>query len=201
MIGKQLKFLRERKQKSQLEVCNALNIEQSTLANYENDKRIPKLDILIKIAKYYEVSVDFLLGLSENDSKKFENNHYTYCSNIANRISDIAMHSSKELDDLKPLLKTEILSGYCTNGDLFLSDIYVIADFFGVSDEYILGGSKCEEQTYGKYWNYSEVEKFVNTFVALNEDNKDIIVGEMKKLLKEQRLEESIASVQIKEAK
>ena len=43
MIGKQLKFLRERKQKSQLEVCNALNIEQSTLANYENDKKDPKI--------------------------------------------------------------------------------------------------------------------------------------------------------------
>ena len=47
MLGKQLKLLRETAGKSQLEVCSALNIEQSTLANYENDKRIPKLEILI----------------------------------------------------------------------------------------------------------------------------------------------------------
>ena len=33
MLGKQLKLLRELKQKSQQEVCSALNIEQSTLAN------------------------------------------------------------------------------------------------------------------------------------------------------------------------
>ena len=61
MIGKQLKFLRELKGKSQQEVCSILNIEQSTLANYENDKRVPKIDILIKLAEYYNVSVDCLL--------------------------------------------------------------------------------------------------------------------------------------------
>ena len=62
MLGKQLKLLRETAGKSQLEVCSALNIEQSTLANYENDKRIPKLEILIKLAEYYKVSVDCILG-------------------------------------------------------------------------------------------------------------------------------------------
>ena len=54
MLGKQLKLLRESRQKSQQEVCSALNIEQSTLANYENGKRIPKIEILIKIAEYLE---------------------------------------------------------------------------------------------------------------------------------------------------
>ena len=65
MIGKQLKYLRELKRKSQQEVCSILNIEQSTLANYENDKRVPKIDILIKLAEYYNVSVDCLLGLKK----------------------------------------------------------------------------------------------------------------------------------------
>ena len=65
MLGKQLKMLREIKGKSQQEVCSALNIEQSTLANYENDKRIPKIEILIKLAEYYNISVDCLLGLKK----------------------------------------------------------------------------------------------------------------------------------------
>lgn len=69
MLGKQLKFLRETKHKSQHEVCSALNIEQSTLANYENGKRIPKIEILVKIAEYYQCSVDFLLGLKETNEK------------------------------------------------------------------------------------------------------------------------------------
>ncbi len=43
ILAKKLKLLRETMQKSQQEVCSALNIEQSTLANYENGKRIPKI--------------------------------------------------------------------------------------------------------------------------------------------------------------
>lgn len=188
MLGKQLKILRENRKKSQQEVCNALNIEQSTLANYENGKRVPKIDILVKIAKYYDVSVDYLLGIEEVKSKE-----YMYCNDISNRIASIASRSKKNIDDIKPLLKTEILSGYCTNLDLFISDVYAIADFFGVTDEYILGGAEFEEQTYGKYLDYPEIHKFISTFIALNDDNKDIIIGEMKKLLKTQKYEDLVA--------
>lgn len=73
MLGKQLRLLRESRQKSQQEVCAALNIEQSTLANYENDRRIPKIEILIKIAEYYQCSVDFLLGVEKNGAIDYSN--------------------------------------------------------------------------------------------------------------------------------
>lgn len=69
MIGKRLKLLRETKQKSQQEVCTNLNIEQSTLANYENNKRTPKIDILIKLAEFYDVSVDYILGITDQRNK------------------------------------------------------------------------------------------------------------------------------------
>ncbi len=78
MLGKQLKMLREINEKSQQEVCSALNIEQSTLANYENNKRIPKLEILIKLAEYYNVSVDYLLcRTNTNDDIEQEEPFYT----------------------------------------------------------------------------------------------------------------------------
>ena len=83
MLGKQLKLLRETAGKSQLEVCSALNIEQSTLANYENDKRIPKLEILIKLAEYYKVSVDCILGLEKIGSSR-DCYDYFYEDGLAN---------------------------------------------------------------------------------------------------------------------
>ena len=49
-IGDRMKKLREEKGLMQQDVCNALDIEQSTLANYENNRRVPKTDILIEIA-------------------------------------------------------------------------------------------------------------------------------------------------------
>ncbi len=62
MIGERLKLLRAQRQESQQDVCTAINIEQSTLANYENNKRIPKLEILLKIAEHYNCTIDYLLG-------------------------------------------------------------------------------------------------------------------------------------------
>lgn len=65
-IGDRIKKLREENGLMQQDVCNTLNIEQSTLANYENNRRVPKTDILIKIANYYGVSLDFLVGMTDN---------------------------------------------------------------------------------------------------------------------------------------
>lgn len=65
-IGDRIKKLREENGLMQQDVCNTLDIEQSTLANYENNRRVPKTDILIKIANYYGVSLDFLVGMTDN---------------------------------------------------------------------------------------------------------------------------------------
>lgn len=61
-IGDRMKQLREEKGLMQQDVCNALDIEQSTLANYENNRRVPKTEILIAIANFYGVSLDYLVG-------------------------------------------------------------------------------------------------------------------------------------------
>lgn len=65
-----MKKLREEKGLMQQDVCNALDIEQSTLANYENNRRVPKTDILIEIANYYGVSLDYLVGRTDD---RFDN--------------------------------------------------------------------------------------------------------------------------------
>ena len=64
-LGDRIKKLREDKGLTQADVCLALNIAQSTLANYETNFRSPKMDVLIAIANYYGVSVDYLLGRTD----------------------------------------------------------------------------------------------------------------------------------------
>ncbi|MCD8022917.1 MAG: helix-turn-helix domain-containing protein [Lachnospiraceae bacterium] len=80
MSDLRLKSLRKSAQKTQHEVCCELNIEQSTLANYENGKRVPKADTLIRIAEYYHCSVDYLLGREGNIPASNEN---AFCPDIA----------------------------------------------------------------------------------------------------------------------
>ena len=55
-----LKILRNRAQKTQEEVAKDLNLEKQTYQNYELGKRKPNIEILKKIADYFDVSLDFL---------------------------------------------------------------------------------------------------------------------------------------------
>lgn len=62
MIGNILKTLRERHDYNQDYVAEKVNIKRSTYANYERESREPSIDMLIKLADLYEISVDYLLG-------------------------------------------------------------------------------------------------------------------------------------------
>jgi transcriptional regulator with XRE-family HTH domain len=47
-------------------VGKSLNIGGRTIGNYESGERLPSLDTLVKIADFYGVSVDYLLGRTDN---------------------------------------------------------------------------------------------------------------------------------------
>ena len=70
-FGNRLKTLREHHNLSQKEFANILNIANSTLSQYESDKRVPSDEVKLQIAKYFNVTTDYLLG---NETKNKEQN-------------------------------------------------------------------------------------------------------------------------------
>ena len=60
-----LKGLRENKDFKQEEIAKMLNITQSAYSYYEMGKRQIPSDALIKLALFYNTSVDYLLGLTD----------------------------------------------------------------------------------------------------------------------------------------
>ena len=60
-----LKQLRQENGVSQKEIAEYLNIKQNTYSQYETGKRQLSIDMLIKIAKYYNVSTDYVLDLED----------------------------------------------------------------------------------------------------------------------------------------
>ena len=58
--------LRQKEGLLQRDVADTLHIVRSTYTYYERGKTNPPLDILIKLAKLYGVSADYLLGLEDN---------------------------------------------------------------------------------------------------------------------------------------
>lgn len=60
-----LKELREKRRLNQEGLAIKLRVSQSTISAYEVGERTPDLETLIAIAKFFSVSIDYLVGLSE----------------------------------------------------------------------------------------------------------------------------------------
>jgi len=65
VLGLRIKQLREEKELSQLKLAKHLNISNTTLSQYESGKRIPGDGIKIKIAQFFDVSIDYLFGCTD----------------------------------------------------------------------------------------------------------------------------------------
>ena len=65
MEEKILRNLRESKKLTQADMASILEIERSTYTKYESGKSKPDSVMLKKIANYFEVSVDYLLGRTD----------------------------------------------------------------------------------------------------------------------------------------
>jgi len=61
-----LKELRKSKGLSQLRLATDLNTTQNTISRYETGEREPGIAELIKIADYFHVSVDYLIGHTDD---------------------------------------------------------------------------------------------------------------------------------------
>lgn len=68
MFGKILRQLRKQKGVTQAELAAVLNLDASSISKYEKADVSPSADILLKIARYFDVPTDYLLGLP--DTKK-----------------------------------------------------------------------------------------------------------------------------------
>ena len=69
-FGERLKELREEKGLLGKDLAKAFNVESATITNWEKGNRCPKDDILIKLADYFDCSLDYLLGRTDNKSSK-----------------------------------------------------------------------------------------------------------------------------------
>lgn len=61
-----LREIRKSRGISQLRLAMDLNMNQNTISRYETGEREPGISDLIKIADYFDVSIDYLVGRGEN---------------------------------------------------------------------------------------------------------------------------------------
>ena len=68
-VYQRLRDLREDADKSQEEIAKIIGTSQSYYAQYENGKRSIPFDRMIILAKYYNISLDYLAGLTDVPKK------------------------------------------------------------------------------------------------------------------------------------
>lgn len=128
-FGEIIVFLRKRNNINQKQLGDVLGVSSGAIGMWENNKRQPDFEMLKKIALYFKVTTDYILGMPQNKTEE-EN-------------SDIP-HINIDMDE--------------------------------------------------------KSKNLISAFSQLSEDNKDIAIGEVKKILKEQRLEYAISDNSRKKA-
>lgn len=68
MFGDNLLKLRKQKKLTQNEIAEILGVARTTYSSYEQNRRMPDAEIQIKIADYFDVSLDYLHDRSEQNS-------------------------------------------------------------------------------------------------------------------------------------
>ena len=104
MFGKKLKELRLEKKINQSELGEKIGISPSTVGMYERDQRFPDKDIRGKIADYFEVSVDYLLGRTDErnlnkEKPKLDPGIKTIAAHRVNPYEDISEEGINKINE------------------------------------------------------------------------------------------------------
>jgi transcriptional regulator with XRE-family HTH domain len=81
-IGERIMQLRKQLNISQLELADKAEVSRTIIGNYERNTNTPSIEVLLKIAKVFNVSVDFLVG---------EGQLSTFDKDLLKRIEDIEL--------------------------------------------------------------------------------------------------------------
>lgn len=106
-FGNRLKMLRNITSVTQKELAQAIDVERATIAGYETRDSEPNYEKLIRISKYFNVSVDYLLGNDEiikSTSYKLpivKNNNETFQQTLEYVVVDEALKKDRDLLAIK----------------------------------------------------------------------------------------------------
>lgn len=90
-IGERITQLRKQHSLSQEELAKKAGVSRTIIGNYERNSNTPSIEVLVKLAKIFNVSVDFLIGEGELSS---------FDKSLLKRIEDIEKLDSETKEHL-----------------------------------------------------------------------------------------------------
>lgn len=193
-FGVKLKKLRTERNLTQLQMAEILETSKSNISKYEAGSVEPSLDTIEKLANYFCVSSDYLLGLSNEglgNKQPDEKGFFFFFFFDDKDLQEVFVSALKTALETQNMTiselceKTEIDIDTCNQylageHEPSLEHLVRLSKALDVSIDYLLG----------QVPNTSPAEKkLLNAFSKLTEDNQDIIIGKTKELLREQRFD------------
>ena len=89
MLNERIRKLRLERSWSQVDLAKKLNVTKQSVSNWENDNIQPSIDMLIRLAEYFKVSTDYMLGIETKNTLDISGLTDEQTAHIKHIITDI----------------------------------------------------------------------------------------------------------------
>lgn len=96
-FGERLKELRNSKKLTQKQLADIFYLNKSSISRYENNSQMPENEILQKLADFFEVSIDYLLCRTDEQTPPISNNSLSKKEKLD--IEKEALHMIENIDN------------------------------------------------------------------------------------------------------
>ncbi len=135
-----LKALREDKNLRQKDIANLLKIDRKTYNHYETKEKIIPIKHLVYLSKYYDVSIDYILNLT--DEKQYDSTHDVDKIEAGKRLKEFRKDNKITQVKLASMLNTTFSSiAFNEKGRNLIATpfLYTICKKYNISADYLLG--------------------------------------------------------------
>lgn len=192
-LSDRIKELRLSADMTQEEFGKKFGIVKSTVSLYESGKSTPNDELKKQICDYFNISVDYLLGVSDDKHRNSPSDDkgfffFFFDDKDLQEVFVSALKTALETQNMtvseiceKTEIDVDTCNQYLTGEHApTLEHLVKLSKALDVSIDYLLG----------QVPKISQAEKkLLNAFENLSEDNQDIIIGKTKELLREQRFD------------
>lgn len=145
VVEKRLSYLRKIKNLTQKQLAEQLGVSQALITSWENGYQNISLKLLIKLAYFYKVPIDYIFGLVT----KYNPEIYKFTSNLdlkylGHKIKNIRINEDLSQEEFAKAIKTKRSNiSYYEHGKMCMSsaDLKDICNTFGYSADWCLGNT------------------------------------------------------------
>ena len=119
MFGKRLKELRKENGYTIEQFADMIGISKSTLGYYENDKRMPDIEILARIANVLNVNADYLIGRTNTTAQKGKMKTVCEFTGLSDNAAEFLAQLVKDKDYEKLSVINHLFQELCEDYDFY----------------------------------------------------------------------------------